>query len=184
MKKKTIIFLLALVLVIGGLIGGTVAFLLDQTETVVNTFTTSNIGITLTETNDRNLKMVPGHTINKDPKITVDADSEPCYLFVKLEKSANFNAFLTSDIATGWTVLPDVDGVWYRKVTAPNAVPISILLGDEVSVNSNVTKEMMDSLTTDNFPNLKVTAYASQLYMSNDVEFTVQQAWANFTTSP
>ena len=93
MKKKTLLLLLALVLVIGGVIGGSLAWLTDTTNDVVNIFTTSGIDITLEESEDLDLTMVPGYTIEKDPMVTVLDGSEDCWLFVKLEKSANFDNF-------------------------------------------------------------------------------------------
>ena len=95
MKKKTLALFLVLALAFGGVIGGTVAWLTDKSDTVVNTFTDSDIDITLTESTGTEYKMVPGYTISKDPKVTVKADSEKCYLFVKLDKSNNFDSFLT-----------------------------------------------------------------------------------------
>lgn len=89
MKKKTLALFLALTLVLVGVIGGTVAWLTDTTESVVNTFTDSDIDITLEETTGEDYKMVPGYTISKDPQVTVETSSEKCYLFVKLEKSEN-----------------------------------------------------------------------------------------------
>ena len=121
MKKKTLALFLVLALAFGGVIGGTVAWLTDKSDTVVNTFTDSDIDITLTESTGTEYKMVPGYTISKDPKVTVKADSEKCYLFVKLDKSNNFDSFLTYEIAEGWEQLKDaenkdVNGVYYRVV--------------------------------------------------------------------
>lgn len=81
MKKKSLALLVAVVLVIGCVIGGTLAWLTDSTEQVKNTFTTSDIDITLTETTGTEYKMVPGYTIAKDPKATVLAGSEECVPF-------------------------------------------------------------------------------------------------------
>ena len=49
-SSRAFIALLALVLVIGCVAGGTVAWLVAKTEPVVNTFTYGNINITLAET--------------------------------------------------------------------------------------------------------------------------------------
>lgn len=181
MKKKTLALVLALVLV--GIIGGTIAWLTDSTEEVVNTFTDSDIEITLKETTGDEYKMVPGYTIGKDPKVTVEAGSEKCYLFVKLEKSDNFTDFLTYEMADGWTALGGVDNVYYRTVdTADKDTAYSVLKNDQVTVQGNVTKEKMDSLTEANYPTLNVTAYASQYNKNATESFTVNEAWANITT--
>lgn len=108
MKKRTLALLVALVLVVGCIIGGTLAWLTAKTDAVVNTFTTSDIDVTLTETEEE-YKMVPGYTIHKDPKTTVVKGSEECYLFVKVEKSANFDSYMTYEMADGWTALEGVE---------------------------------------------------------------------------
>ena len=69
MKKKTLALFLVLALAFGGVIGGTVAWLTDKSDTVVNTFTDSDIDITLTESTGTEYKMVPGYTISKDPRL-------------------------------------------------------------------------------------------------------------------
>lgn len=182
MKKKTLALFLALTLVLVGVIGGTVAWLTDTTDSVVNTFTDSNIDITLTETTGEDYKMVPGYTISKDPKVTVLTGSEKCYLFVELVKSVNFDTFLTYEIAEGWTALGDVANVYYRIVdTADMGTAYSVLKDDQVTVLGTVTKEMMNALTDDTYPTLTVTAYASQFNKNATEEFTVDEAWTNIS---
>lgn len=175
---KTMFMILAVVLIVGISVGGTLAWLTATTESVVNTFTTSDIEITLAESDNLDLKMVPGYTITKDPKATVVAGSEDCYLFVKLEKSTNFDDFMTYDIADGWTELPGVDGVYYRTVlTAEMGTGFSVLKDDQVEVKNTVTKDHMKNLTQTTYPTLKVTAYASQLYKNASEKFTPADAW-------
>lgn len=182
MKKKTLALVLALVLV--GIIGGTIAWLTDSTEKVVNTFTDSDIEITLDETTGEEYKMVPGYTIGKDPKVTVKTGSEKCYLFVKLEKSDNFTDFLTYEMADGWIALGGVENVYYRTVGAANmGTAYSVLKNDQVIVKGNVTKEMMNDLTGVNYPTLNVTAYASQYNKNATENFTVNEAWTNISPS-
>lgn len=183
MKKKSLALLVAVVLVIGCVIGGTLAWLTDSTEQVKNTFTTSDIDITLAETTGTEYKMVPGYTIAKDPKATVLTGSEECYLFVKLEKSSNFDQYMTYEMAAGWTALNGVDGVFYREVrTADMGTGYSVLLNDQVTVKGSVTKEMMNSLEQNTYPTLTVTAYASQLYKNNTQTFTAAEAWQMYRT--
>lgn len=181
MKKKTLALFLALTLVLVGVIGGTVAWLTDTTDAVVNTFTDSDIDITLAET-EKDFKMVPGYTISKDPKVTVEEGSEKCYLFVKLEESTNFDNFLTYEIADGWTALDGVANVYYRTVdTADMGTAYSVLKGDQVTVKGTVTKEMMNGLTAEIYPTLTVTAYASQFNKNATETFTVNEAWTNIS---
>ena len=160
--KKKVLSIVAVVLVLCCAIGGTLAWLTDKTASVKNTFTVGDINIELTETTT-NYKMVPGNTISKDPKVTVKANSEACWLFVKVEKSSNFDSFMTYDMADGWTALPGVTGVYYREVAATTAATdFSVLKGDSVSVKDTVTKADLNALTQNTFPTLTFTAYAVQ----------------------
>lgn len=162
-------------------VGVTVAWLTDKTESIENTFTAGNINITLSEAVDTDkdgkasFKMVPGNTITKDPKVTVEPNSEACWLFVKLDKSETFDTYLTYSIddttvegaTTIWTALGDAyPGVYYREVneTTTNAVSFTVLKGDAVQVKDGVTKEQMDALAVEDAvqPKLTITAYACQ----------------------
>ena len=181
MKKKGLAMVLALVLLAVCAVSGTLAWLTAKSDTVVNTFTTSDIKVELTETNET-YKMVPGYDIHKDPKAKVLAGSEECFLFVKLEKSQNFDDFLTYEMAEGWTLVPSETNVYFRKVlTADIGTAYSVLKGDQVTVRGEVTKAMMDGLTTETLPKLTVTAYASQLHKNATTEFTAAEAWKNVT---
>ena len=160
--KKKVLSIVAVVLVLCCAIGGTLAWLTDRTNPVVNTFTVGDINIELTETTT-NYKMVPGNTITKDPKVTVKANSEACWLFVKVEKSSNFDNFMTYEMADGWTALPDVAGVYYREVDATTtATEFSVLKDSSVLVKNTVTKADLNALTQNTFPTLTFTAYAVQ----------------------
>lgn len=176
---RTVSLLLAMILLIGGVVGGTVAWLVDQTDEVVNTFTYGDIDITLTETdtnkdddkdpNTNQYEMIPGSEITKDPKVTVKADSEDSWLFVKLVKSANFDDFMTYEMAEGWTALDGVDGVYYREVATDAAdQEFAVLKDNKVTVPGSVTKAMLNELDANgtsnnpNYPTLTVTAYAVQ----------------------
>lgn len=167
MKKKTFVMALALVLVFAVAVGGVVAWLTAKTDSVTNTFTVGDINITLTETTGKIYKMVPGNDIAKDPTVTVKAGSEACYLFVKVEKSANFDAFMEYTMADDWTQLPNVSGVFYREVSAKDATAgtsFSVLAGNTVTVKKEVTKAQLEAVAVKdaNQPTLKFTAYAVQ----------------------
>lgn len=173
MKKKTLALVLALTLLVAGVVGSTLAWLTDQTAEVKNTFTVGDINIGLTETTT-DYKMVPGNTIAKDPTVTVKANSEACWLFVKVTESSDLKDFITYAIAEGWTALPGVDGVYYREVPASAAdQPFSVLKGDAVTVNSDVTKEMLTAKDFAN-PTLTFKAYAVQ----KDNVASASDAWA------
>lgn len=132
--------------------------------------------------------MIPGYTISKDPKATVVTGSEKCYLFVKLEKSANFDTYLEYNIADGWTELDGVtDTVYYRVVdgtTNQIGTPYSVLKDDQVTVKGTVTKADMEALNKDGAvkPTLTITAYASQLYKNATDKFSALEAWNNIAS--
>lgn len=173
MKKKTLALVLALTLLVAGVVGGTLAWLTDRTAEVKNTFTVGDINIGLTETTT-DYKMVPGNTIAKDPTVTVKANSEACWLFVKVTESTDLKDFITYAIAEGWTALPDVNGVYYREVPASAAdQTFSVLAGNTVTVNTTVTKTMLETAKTD-APTLTFKAYAIQ----KDHFTTPADAWA------
>lgn len=168
MKKRTIALLCAAMMVVGIAAGGTLAWLVSKPDSVTNTFTTSDVDITLTEPegekNDYKFQMVPGKTITKDPKVTVTADSLDSYIFVEITKSDNYDQFLDSyAVATGWTAVPGTTNVYYREYTSSDeAVDYQILANNQVTVKSSVTKTMMENLTEETYPTLTFTAYAIQ----------------------
>lgn len=154
---------LALVLVFAVAVGGVVAWLTDKTDPVENTFTVGDINITLTESPNLDLKMVPGKTITKDPKVTVEAKSEACWLFVKVKESTNFGTFMTYTMANGWTALDGQNGVYYREVAATTAdTSFAVLKDNQVTVKDGVTKAQLEEVKTANQPTLTFTAYAVQ----------------------
>ncbi len=184
MKKKSLALVLALALMVVGAVGGTLAWLTAKSDVVVNTFTTSDIKVELKETQEP-YKMIPGYTIHKDPEAKVLAGSEECFLFVKLDKSKNFDTFLTYQMAEGWEPVDGEENVYSRKVlTADIGKAYSVLANDQVTVKGTVTKEQMNDMDAGKIakPTLTITAYASQLYKSAGVEFTAKEAWDNIGT--
>ena len=170
MKKRTLALLCAVMMVVGVAAGGTLAWLVSKPDSVTNTFTTSDVDITLTEPegkqNNYEFQMVPGKTITKDPKVTVTAGSLDSYIFVEITKSDNYDDFLDGyTVANGWTAVGDsAPGVYYREYTSSDkAVDYQILANNQVKVKDDVTKADMDSLTSrDRYPTLTFTAYAIQ----------------------
>lgn len=182
---KTFVAMLALVLVIGCAVGGTVAWLVSSTNAVVNTFTYGDINITLGETTGNDYKIIPGVNIDKNPKVTVKKDSEACWLFVKVEEEGTFVANkVTYSIADGWT---KGDGtkipanVYYRSVDAVKAdTDFAVLKDDKIYVSEDLSKSDIKSITAQ--PKLTFTAYAVQ----KDGIAEADTAWmkANPTTNP
>lgn len=164
MKKKVIISVLALALVLCLGIGGTLAYLTAKTDPVKNTFTYGDINIRLEETTGNTYKMIPGATISKNPTVIVEKDSEACWLFVKVEKSNNFDDFMVFAINPEWKKLENVDNVYYMEVEATTVrdVTYDILNGNGLIVKSSVTKTDLAKLTEDTYPTLTFTAYAVQ----------------------
>ena len=188
LSGKLVVAMLAVTLLIGCAIGGTVAWLTAKTEAVVNTFTYGDINIELTETKPANqqAKIIPGVNIEKDPKVTVKANSEACWLFVKVEEEGTFVANkVTYSIAGGWT---QGDGtnipsdVYYRSVTASNAdQPFGVLSGDKIIVSEELTKAEINGLNdAAKTPKLTFTAYAVQKNGIADAA----AAWAKVSTNP
>lgn len=95
-------------------VGATLAYLLDDTDAVVNTFTVGNVQIDLDETDvdiygvkdgetrvkANTYKLLPGHEYIKDPVVHVIAGSEVCYVRVQVT---------VSDIAKVKAAFPKTD---------------------------------------------------------------------------
>ena len=175
-RMRNMLLVVSMMLVVAmASVGVTVAWLTAESDKNVNTFTTSGITIELKETmgtdtdTGKSFKMVPGNTIEKDPKVTVNKDSEACYLFVELIKSGNFDEYLTYAIADGWTALAGSEGVFYRTVgnlenetVLAEDKTFSVLKGDQVTVIDTVNKNDMTAAGITP-PTLTVQAYACQL---------------------
>ena len=178
-STKTLVALLSLVLLLGCSLSGTLAWLADKTDPVTNTFTVGDVNIELDETTGTEYKIVPGVNIAKDPKVTVKADSEACWLFVKIEESANWPDELTYAVATGWEELEG--GVYYRQVGASDRAQEFYVLAGEgegvyangmVTVSDTLTKSELQQLASNN-PTLTFTAYAVQ----REGVDTPEEAW-------
>lgn len=197
--KKTTVAIIVFGLVLCFTVGGALAWLIDTTPSVTNTFTYGDIEIALDETSQP-YEMVPGRVLSKDPKVTVEANSEPCWLFVKVDESDNLDSFIAYEIADGWTELPEVSGVYYRQVPASaQKQTFSVLSGssyaseisgdwnwskDEVLVKPEVKKEDLNALDASGvesaaYPTLTFTAYAVQREGFEDAT----TAWAQITSA-
>ena len=183
---KTVSILLVLVMLVGLAAGGTLAWLIDGTADVVNTFTYGDINITLTEsdTNDgddnpntNEYQMIPGRTLTKDPVLTVIKGSEKAWLFVELEEIGGtdewgFDDYLTYEVNKDiWTQLEGTENVYYavydpELLTEAKDVAFTVLKDNQVTVKGTVTKEMVNALDKDAanaaYPKLILTGYAVQ----------------------
>lgn len=205
---KRIVFLVTVFVLVFSLtmsIGCTLAWIHTSTAPVVNTFEYGDVNITLVETDTtltdgkytRTFRMIPGNTLDKDPTVTVQADSEDCWLFVKITESANLDTFIAYAIDSGWKVLSTgaTETVLYRQVLKTDGVKsFGILVAGTHTVNSvdyswtdnqvlvkpEVTKAQLNALGSD-YPTLTFTAYAVQsanLTDSNSNGTTADEAWA------
>lgn len=136
--KKIVTAGLALVMVAGISVAGTLAYLTSTSEEVKNTFTVGKVAIELDEaevnadgtyvTNVNNrvqeneYKLMPGHSYIKDPTVHVDATSEDAWLFVKVENGIaaiedSSNTIAAQMTANGWTLVDGTDNVYaYNEV--------------------------------------------------------------------
>ena len=160
MKNKKFVGLLVAVGLIAAVgIGSTLAYFTSRAN-IQNVFTLGNVGISLSETSDEEgaeiletgiefFDVLPGQTISKKPVVTVNDDSQPCYIRIKLELSAepvetraagiteaNMDA-LEAGLVLGddWT-LNTVDGYYYYGVEL-NASEASSNLFDQVIIPSD-----------------------------------------------
>ena len=171
-KIRKMLLSLSMVLVLAlAAVGGTIAWLTDETDTVTNVFTVGNIDIDLAETKT-NFKMIPGEEIEKDPKVTVKGGSENAWVFVEVEEANRLDYFISYSIDAGWQELKDADGntvagVYYREYAAQtDNLTWDVLTGNKVTVKNSVTKDDMDALQATTSPapapTLSFTAYAIQ----------------------
>lgn len=160
MRKSHIWLIIAAVLLVTVSIGVTVAVLVASSKPVINTFTVGGVNITLTETTTE-YKMAPGVTVAKDPTVTVLANSEESWLFVKVEKENDFDTFCTYEIQDGWTALEGQEGVFYQMVEQSSANQVFLVLKNNcVHIKDTLTEEQLNAITVN--PTLTVTAYAAQ----------------------
>lgn len=170
--KKTLTVIIALVLVVVMSVAGTVAYL-TSTKTVTNTFTVGKVAITLDETDvdvygkkagdtrvtENTYKLIPGHTYTKDPTIHVDADSENCWLFVKVENGLSDIEDSTATIAAqlsrnGWTFVEGTTNIYAYSTTVSANTDVPVFASFKLAGTADVA----------GYANAKivVTAYAIQ----------------------
>lgn len=189
-KTKILIVTIAILAVFFTAISGTIAWLTSKSETVTNTFTYGDINISISETdtkdddklNTNTYEMIPGNKITKDPLITVKENSENCYLFVKLDKTTNFDEFMEFQVLENWILLEGTDNVYYQEVSQSDAKQEFYVLKDNsVLVKESVTKRMLNELDkngVENYPQLNITAYAVQRDSSIEAISTAAKAWS------
>lgn len=161
MGKRTIGILIisAIVLFIG--VGITVAYLVSSSVTVKNTFTVGKVEITLSETTGENYKLVPGAAVNKDPVITLKAESDPCFVYFKVNNTEKLSDYLSYSVADGWKALSGVPDVYYRYVEGTKEdIAFPLIQDNTVFVNENLTED--DLATVNITPAITFFGYAIQ----------------------
>lgn len=177
--KKALLLVLCAVLLVGASVAGTVAYLTSQ-DVADNTFTVGQVKIELkeyevnsqtglsTETEVDNLKdleLVPGRTIQKYPFIKVDADSETCWLFVKIEN--NLGDAVKINGLDNWIPVEGHEG--YYQYNATVGAGQKVVVFESITVAKDKTYADLNGIVS---KQIKITAYAVQ---SEGVSLT--EAW-------
>ena len=190
-SNKALLVLLALVLVIGCTVGGTLAWLTAETGTATNTFTVGDIGtLTLKEKETavgadgvtNNYTIVPGMDIAKDPMVsyTDKKNAVDVYVFVKVgaegwtqegnaysvlgdDNSALLSWSVDCNETTGWKpVSAEYDDVYYKGVAAGESlVNVAVIAGNKITVSSAITEKNVSDIA-EAAGNITFTAYAIQ----------------------
>lgn len=208
-RSKALLLTLCAVLLVAATIFGTMAYL-TSTDTVTNTFTVGKVNIkldeakanpdgTLVEGAERvkanEYKLLPGHTYNKDPMVTVLSGSESSYVkmtvtFSKADEldaifapdGANLTSIFNGYDAANWIAKGNTKGAdntrtyefWYKEaVAAPTADVALDALFDSITVPGEITNEQ---LATIEGMTITVNAYAIQA----DGFADAAAAWAAF----
>ncbi len=188
----SVFVMLALTMVVGCAVDGTVAWLVSESESSVSTFTLGDININLTgESESQPLKIIPGVGIRRSLKVTVDPNSEACWLFVKVEETnwpdlketdgTTRKVSYSVDVQDGWTALNNHPGVYYREVSAEDAkTGVEYDVNGVVAVSKELTKAEVNSIASGTQPQLSFTAYAVQRYSFEDAA----KAWEAANPAP
>lgn len=186
MKKKIMTLSLVAALAATAVIGGTLAYFTDTTEEKINTFTVGNVDITLDEPewDQDDAVLIPGREIAKNPTITVEADSQRAYTFMKVKLSDDFAELLqTYAKFKEYDLLVENDRnalieAWFVSEVSPKVMSVdladkSLILGvlspkdpgqsvtyfDAVTVPADVDQTMIKE---DGTYEICITAYAIQ----------------------
>ena len=169
--KKIAAIVLAAVLVFGCGVGATLAWLMDTTPVVTNTFTVGNINIDLyehTRDNDGNLTqtettsledyhILPGTTEKKDPTVEILANSEDCYVFLQVKE---VNNTVTGSNPVKKYITYTIDGtVWSPLMDGEN----------QVSVNGNLVWYATTNYATQDTAKTYNVLTGQQVSYSNDL---------------
>lgn len=136
----TLAITLAAALLIGG---GTMAYLYQNTDDVINNFNANNVLVELTESTGNQYDIIPGTEQSKDPKVAVNATLDS---YVYVEVTDTTEGLVKYNIAEGWTSLDGFPGVYYREVRAADAEKEFYVLKDN-KVKYDAALENSDMMT-------------------------------------
>ncbi len=175
-RSKALLLALCAVMLVCVSVMGTVAYL-TSTDSVENTFTVGSVKITMDEAKvnedgtevenaDRvktnKYHLLPGHSYTKDPTIHVDAESEDCWLFVKLEDGLtaiqDTETVLTQMGKNGWTLVEGTTNIYAYKDVATAETKDYVVFGS-FKIKGDVDN---DTLAEYKDKTIVVTAYAVQ----------------------
>lgn len=209
-RSKALLLTLCAVLLVAASVLGTMAYL-TSTDEVTNTFTVGQVKIKLDEAKanpdgslvanaDRvkanEYKLLPGHTYNKDPMVTVLSGSESSYVKMTVTFSkaneldaifapggADLTSIFNGYAAAKWIAKGNTKDAtantrtyefWYKEtVGAPTADVALDALFDSITVPGTITNEQ---LATIEGMTITVNAYAIQA----DGFANAEAAWAAF----
>ena len=213
-KKKVFVTVLCAVLLVAASVLGTMAYLTSNDE-VVNTFTVGNVQIKLdeakantdgslsdngaTRVKANSYKLLPGHTYNKDPMVTVLKGSESSYVKMTVTFShaneldaifapngANMTSIFNGYDSNTWIYKGNVKDTaantrtyefWYEEtVAAPTADVELDALFDSITVPGTITNAQ---LATIEGMTITVNGYAIQA----DGFANAEAAWAAYGTN-
>ena len=187
--KKLTIAVVALSLVLVLTIGVTLAFLINESNIVTNTFTYGTIKLELTEDekNDKDglefTDVLPGDELDKDPIVTVAAGSEKCYVYVLIDNQLGTAATYNIS-ATDWTSI-GTSGT--KTLYRYNAVVDATSTAQDLTVFTKLT--FVSDLDNDDIDGLEgkdvvISAYAHQSeHTTVDVADAAAIAWAGVTAT-
>ena len=189
MKTKKILALaLAAVLLVAVTVAGTIAYLVDSTDEVKNTFTTAKVDIELDEIqDDRDFELIPGNVYAKEPYVTVVDGSEPAWVFVEVVETGDFTNIEYAVDTTEWTLLDGETGphggkVYYYNQRLAGGDTMYYILAGGAAGNGQV--KIKTDLTNQNMPGTEPTltfyAYACQAANVDDEN----TAWDNCKAAP
>ena len=135
-SKKSLTALIALILIVCLAVGGTVAFIVTQTQAVKNTFTPADVTVEIKEVFQDNAKSSIT-VLNVDD---VDKEDVPCYIRVKLVSNIQDNdgnvlkAAPLGKISLGNDWIDGGDGCYYYKNVVEVGQSTSNLLAEGASI--------------------------------------------------